>query len=69
MLAAEVYRSCDTLCVVTNMDKLFLMLVDRPELARELPVIPCALLAALALDDDEHRDTTPAFPPRLRLAA
>lgn len=55
--------------VANQMDKLFLMLLEHPELARELPALPCSVLAALALDDDENLDTTPPSLPLLALAA
>lgn len=42
---------------------LFLKLVDQPELVRELPVIPCALLGLLAIEDDEAR-TVPLQLPK-----
>lgn len=51
------------------MYELFLKLVDRPELASELPALPCSVLAALGLEDDEGRDTTPRPLPQLALAA
>jgi len=47
------------------MYRLYLMLVDRPELARELPALPCSVLGALGVEDDEARGTTLAFPPPL----
>jgi hypothetical protein len=51
------------------MYRLYLILSEHPELAAELPALPCSVRAVLALDDDENPDTTPASPLPLRLAA
>lgn len=41
--------------MLTNaMSKLFILLLEHPERARELPFVPCGVLAALAIDDDEN---------------
>lgn len=53
------------------METLFKLLSEHPELASSFPVIPCALLAALEVEDDAARDTRFLFAPRpyLRLEA
>lgn len=49
--------------MLTNaMYELFLKLVDQPELAERLPVIPCALLAALLVEDDASRTAPVPLP-------